>query len=45
MELAGGFEIDLRSIVEWGDETAFFQSPSFGVPVEMNGIELPKETS
>ena len=58
MESAGGLELDLHSIVEWGDiGLVTFNSTktkllSFNrhrdpllVPVEMNGIELPDETS
>ena len=56
MESAGELELDLRSIVEWGDrwlvtfnatKTKMF---SFNcqrpslMPVDMNGIELPEET-
>ena len=58
MESAGEFELDLRSIVEWGDRwlrtfnATKTKQLSFNphrdpllVPVEMNGIELPQETS
>ena len=53
MESAGKLELDLRSIVEWGDrwlvtfnatKTKPYIDPLL-VPVEMNGIELPEETS
>ena len=58
MESAGEFELDLHSIVKWGDRWPVtfnvtktkllsfnhHRNP-FLVPVEMNGIELPEETS
>ena len=47
MESAGELELDLRSIVECGDRWLSFnhhRDPLL-VPVEMNGIELPEETS
>ena len=47
VETAGKFELDLRSIVEWGDRWLSFNrhSDPHLVPVEMNDIELPEETS
>ena len=57
MESAGELELDLRSIVEWGNRwrvtfNATKTTLSFNrhrypvlVPVEMNGIKLPVETS
>ena len=58
VESAGELELDLRSIVEWGDiclvtfDAAKMKLLSFNhhrdpllVPVEMNDIELPEETS
>ena len=58
MESAGELEIDMRSIVEWGDRwLVTFNATKTkllsvnrhrdlpSVPVEMNGIELPEETS
>ena len=58
VELSGEHDLDLRSIVEWGDKwlVTFNVTKttllSFNrhrdpllVPVEMNGIELPEETS
>ena len=58
VESAGELELDLRSIVEWGDRWLVtfnattmkllsfnrHREPIF-VPVEMNGIDLPEETS
>ena len=58
VESTGELELDVRSIVEWGDrwlvtfngtKTKLFsfnfrRDPLLG-PVEMNGIELPEETS
>ena len=58
VESAGELELDLHSIVEWGDrwlvtfnatKTKLLSSNRLRdpllVPVEMNGIELPEETS
>ena len=58
MESAGELELDLRSIVKWGDRLLVtfnatkMKLLSFNrhrdrllVPVEMNCIELPEETS